>query len=192
MATISKPKRSTDPYMVDVMIRQRDRGLILECLDSDAERAGGLITGVEKLLSMHFNKMRRALDAPLPAHIVAALGPIESRSKELADRLNPQELPVAVLRELNIPEVWDGQAWQLLTSIHVHASIALDRMKNQRSSGMHVRRYGEQLELARNDLEHQFNACRALRPDDDPEEYEGAKQEFLKICRKYLPKAPTA
>lgn len=196
MPTSSKPKRSADPYLVPVKILEPDRDLILDCLGADAvdksAQSDAFIASVEQLLSLHFNKMRRALDAPLPTHIVAALGPIERRSKELADLLNPHDLPVGVLRALNVSEVWDGQAWHLLTSIHMHASIAVDRMKKQPSAGIHVQRFGEQLETARTDLENQFSACRPPQPDDDPKEYEGAKQEFLKICRKYLPKAPTA
>jgi hypothetical protein len=196
MPTASKPKRPTDPYTIPVKILKPDRDLIVECLSADAADKSGqsdaFITSVEQLLSLHFNKMRRALDTPLPTHIVAALIPVERQSKELAALLNPHDLPIDVLRALNVSEVWDGQAWHLLMSIHVHASLAVDQLKKQPSSGIHVQLFGEQLETARKDLAHQFSACRPLQPDDDPKEYEGAKQEFLKICRKYLPKAPTA
>ena len=197
MPTVTKPKKASDPYTVPVKISKRDRDLIYECTGAVAGKKNSLATrvfmgGLQRLLTFHFNKIRRATDAPLPANIVAALSPIERRAKELADLLNPQGLPVAVLRELGISEVLDGGAWQMLMDIHVRASIAMDRLKQQKSAGMHVRRFEEQRKAALDQLGHHFTSYRKLVPDDDCAEYEGSKTEYLSICQKYLPKSPKA
>lgn len=194
MPTITKPKRVSDPYMVPVQIRKSDRDLIFDCVASvDPENSKAFETfihGLEQLLTFNFNKLRRSLEAPLPAHIAAALAPIGRRAGELADLLTPNNLPTAVLRELGVDEVSDGQAWNLLTKIRVSAEVATERLKQQKSSGMHVARYNDQRYAALNHLGQHYMSYRPMAPDDDSAEYVGARTEFLSICQNYLPKLP--
>ena len=196
MPTVTRPKRISDPYMVPVKIRRPERKLINECVGTDSpenpKAFRTFIRALEKLLTFHFNKMRRSRQAPLPAHSTAALVPIERRASELAELLNPHNLPLAVLRELGVEEVSDGQAWHLLTKIQVSAGIATDRLKQQKSSGMHLSRFDEQHRLALDQLSDHFSAYRPIESDDDPKEYEAAKKEFLSTCKKYLPRSPRA
>ncbi len=185
MPTETKPKRPVDPYMIPVTISEAHKALLLECVNinpaTDPERAGQLISGVEMNLTWNFNMLRRVPGRPLPPHIIAALKPIAKKAAELAALLNPADLPVAVLRELDVCEVDNGKAWHLLTGISGAASMAILRLKEQNSTGLHRRQSSVAMEQAVETLARVFDQFA-----NDPAV--GDKGEFIKICRKYFPK----
>lgn len=194
MPTKTKPKQPPDIYLIPVTLRSNDRSRLLECLDIErrSEKARQAIEAVESDLKRYLDFMRKGSIEPLPAHIVAALDPIAKQSDELAALLHPSKLPTAVLHELGIWEVDDGSAWNLLTRIHVAANVVIDRLKRQKTAGLHVQRAGKSLDAIEEALRQRFAALRPMVPDDQEAEYEGAMDEFAKICRKYLPAVPTA
>lgn len=196
MPTKTKPKRPTDCYMIPVKISGPDRQLISECLDIDSgtevERLEQAVDSIAEALTFSSNMLRHVEHRPLPAHIVAALKPIEEASRKLAALVNPGNLPPAVLRELDVPEITGGEAWVLLMAIQTQAKLAIERLRGEKSSGAHVETFGHALASVKESLRCLFEALRPQNSQGDLNEYKESKAEFFRICRKYLPKPPTA
>lgn len=189
MPTKTKPKRPVDAYMIPVRLKDVDREDLRElcgfdrATDADGTKAAAMFSALEWLLIHEFNRLRRVPDRPLPTHVVAALEPIAQKANELAALLHPGNLPVKVLTELEVSDVTDGGAWHLLTGIAAAAEIAISRNQGQSSTGQHKQAQREAMELAELTIGKLFDA-HAI----DPEEWD--KANFLKICKKYLPKPP--
>lgn len=196
MPTVTQPKRQPDPYAIPIEIKPVDRIRVAECIGlhhkKDDAELKEFIQRLEKLLTILFNRIRKVCAAPLPAHILAELGPILKNAEILAKCLNAADMPVSVLRELNVPEVDDGTAWQLLTKIHLAAALAVDRLRRSNSSGLHVKVFSEQLDLALVAMGELFPRLEGDASADELAEWQASRSEFLAICRQYLPKAPTA
>ncbi len=198
MPTKVKPKAEGGLYSVQVTIGEEDKNNLLTDLGFDTalqpQECQAAISVLEQDLTSHFNLMHRQMDSPLPTHVVAALDPIIQKYEELAKLLRADLLPIEVLQELDIRKIDDGSIWEVLTLTAVRGRLVIDRLKQQKSSGMHVKRAGELLA----DIEIALvNFFTKVRPKTDlnseaAEEYEASKKEFLKICRKYLPAVPTA
>lgn len=189
MPTKTKPKQPVDAYMIPIRLKDADRAELCElcgfdrATDADEAKAGAMFSALEWLLTIEFNRLRRVPDRPLPAHVVAALEPIAQKANELAALLDPGNLPLRVLAELEVSDVTNGGAWHLLTVIAVAAEIAIFRNKGQSSTGKHKQAQREAMELAKLTIGNLFDA-HAI----DPEECD--KAAFLNICKKYLPKPP--
>lgn len=200
MPTVTRAKGPSSLFSFKIEWREQDCDTLLECLDIDQhtepERAQRAIEAIEHDLNACLNWMQRGADAPLPAHIVAALKPIAAQAEQLASLIDPARLPVAVLSALGLPALDDGQLCLTLHELALSAQLALTRLSAQNSAGAHVQRAGERLEAALNVLQALYLRLRlapATSVDKAAErEYQDSKQEFMRICRGYLPRMPTA
>jgi len=198
--TITRPKAPSGVFSFKIQWREQDCDTLLECLDIDehteSERAHKALEAIEHHLNACLNFMQRGAEAPLPAHIVAALKPIAAHAEQLAGLVDPARLPIAVLSALALPALDNGHLCLALHELAVSAQVAITRLSAEQSAGGHVQRAGEQLESARSVLESLFMRLRpepAVPVDQaDADEYHASKQEFMRICRGYLPRMPTA
>jgi hypothetical protein len=110
--------------------------------------------------------------------------------------IDPARLPVAVLSALGLPALDKGQLCLALHELAVSAQLALTRLSARNSAGAHVQRAGERLKAALNVLKALYLRLRltpAAFVDKAAErEYQDSKQEFMRICRGYLPRMHTA
>ena len=189
MPTKTKPKRPPDFYRIPVTLKPADKALLAElcgfdgATDPDGSKARQLVAGLESLLTLEFNRLRRIPLRPLAAHVVAALQPISKASKELAAMVHPSSLSVEVGSALQVWEAIDGRLWELLTNTHVAADVAITRLKAEQGRGQHKRLLKEATDLTRELLTNLFRSSAV-----DP--VAGDEAEFLKVCCAYLPRPP--
>jgi hypothetical protein len=200
VTTVTRAKGPSGLFSFKIEWREQDCETLLECLDIDQhtepERAQMAIAAIEHDLNACLNWMQRGADAPLPAHIVAALRPIAAQAEQLARLVDPARLPVAVLSALGQTALDNGQLCLALHELALSAQLAITRLNGRNSKGVHVQRAGEQLEAVQGVLEALYLRLRpepeALVDQVTEREYQDSKQEFMQICRGYLPRMPTA
>jgi len=97
--TVTRAKGPSSLFSFKIEWREQDCDTLRECLDiyqhTEPERAQRAIEAIEHDLNACLNWMQRGADAPLPAHIVAALKPIAAQAEQLASLIDPARLPVA-------------------------------------------------------------------------------------------------
>jgi hypothetical protein len=198
--TPTRPKAPSALYSFTIELSDEHYDLLLECLDihqqTELERVQIAIAAIEHDLSACFNFIHRGADAPLPAHIVAALKPVAAHAEQLANLVNPANLPAAVLSTLALPALDSGRLCLTLQELAVAAQVAIARLSANHSAGLHVKRAGERLQAVQSVLETLFTRLRpppvSFVNQDAAREYQDSKQDFISICRGYLPRMPTA
>lgn len=176
-----------------------------------SEEAEQFAKDIEALINRRAYLLAVRLGKSLPAHVVAALEPIQKHAAQLAALLHPGTLPLEVQHALNMMEIDDGDAWHLLTRIDLESQAAIEFLKTHSGSEQHNRVYSQEMVLAKESFSEFFEQQRhppEMPPSQkkvpskklstqqqeyeaDKREYGADKLEFLEVCCKYLPK-PTA
>ena len=80
---------------------------------------------------------------------------------------------------------------QMICGLQNSAQRAIERLEMVKTAGEPVKEFGELLEQSLQILGNLFEAYRLTPEDEDPAERAASKAEFLRVCRGYLPAAPT-
>jgi len=137
-------------------------------------------------LEFHATRMARVADIPQPAHIRVSIERIVAAAAELANAIDRSKLPHAVVRTLGSDAVRDGTLVLPLTDIRIRGEAAIDQMKRQKSSGMHLKEHAEALSKAEKmfaDIFDQFGPKETLVAEDRAR----WKADFVALCRSRLP-----
>lgn len=184
--------------MVKVTDEDLDILYFTVCIDSEVEqkKANKFAEDIEGLLNRRAYKLVCAMHKPLPAHVVAALEPIHAHAVALAALLDSSSISSEVQNALDVPQIDDGHAWDLVTRIGIACQVAITSLKSESRSGLHKKQYSQALQYATELFIDFFESTRSPSPEhqgdeernsEEQREYDDDKKEFLALCLKYLP-----
>jgi hypothetical protein len=182
MPTVTRPKRPIDPKFTPVRIALKHRRNLVEAagLFAGSPEAKGFLRRVEHKLTWHANMLKRVPLRSLPVHTRAALMLITKQAADLAQLLDPANLPIEVSVELG-DDVIGGAVHRTLSWLAYTAGQAAERLSGQSGRGQLDREMKEAHRQAITDLDGIYR--RHANPDAcDAQDH----REFLETCGRYL------
>ncbi len=180
---------------VPVTLDRSLRAQLAECLHftkaTDKRTSRAAFAAIRQALKFHATRITRVGDIPQPAHIRVSIERIVAAATELAAAIDRSKLPHAVVRSLGSEVVRDGTLFLSLTDIQVRGHKAIERTKQQQSSGMHIKVHAEALEKARamfDGIFDQFGPAETAVPEDRAR----WKADFVALCCGRLPAVGTS
>jgi len=192
MVTKTASKRLSLSRPRKVTIKKADRDDLAECLGFDVafetERVNAAIKFIETQLSRAKARLLALPTIPLPAHKASEFRAIATAADAFALTLQLSRVHPSIWRELSLDTNVLTQVREQAEDVRDAASRAAARLskKNHR---------GDSLSFFKDSLDKTFVALRfafdAHYVDGlDSESRASDLQEFLKICRRYLPLSP--
>jgi hypothetical protein len=171
-------------------IPQSVRKKLCECLGIDPRRephrADSAMTSLEGDLGLQTDPARAA-------RIVASLEAIKRITPELARLILP-DAHNDVIRELDMPDVANGTAWQMLSDMYFTANVAIQRLRAKPRPRHRVTEIGDASGTVGDALGMLFSTIRGEPDTGDPAriaEYNASKRQFIETCGRYLPGPPS-
>lgn len=180
-----------NPVNLAVILSSQERNDLCDCLDMNSghQTSTSVMEDLERTLSQYYKLMVDSNEALLPSEVRDHLEPIVYHMKALRDCFDAVTLPPAVIDELKYFPLDNGNIWSELARITANAEVLLHRLRLQEHRGSHVSRFAHTLDYVESGLLEVFAE---LRRHERDETFDADQKQFLEICKRRLPRAPTA
>jgi hypothetical protein len=193
MDTHPNPKVGQPIEVLPISVSEADRRIIAECFHdggpSEALVAAEIIDAIESLLTAAANRMARSDEIRLPSQKKATIAPVAKMARSLAEALHPSRWAAGDYAELGATSDELLQAHIGLAQLARKAEAAMARLDRVSSSGMNALFFSSALNNATETLGRIFDHARPVAEGEDAAERAGSREEFIEVCRKYLPKS---
>jgi hypothetical protein len=180
MGTKTKPKTPSrwGVTVSSVELSKQDRKRLVDLTSVDRERTSALAERVEAAAIYWKVRVAEAGAAPTAPHVRAALEPIEEKARELAALLDVNRLPPGVTSVFDIEFI--GHVWHVVSALQVAAAIKIGQLAPIDGRGL----VEANRSAARADAKIVFGEI--FDQFLVGEEISGDRENFVRICLKYL------